>query len=74
MKRKARASRNNQPVMDIRKAYNQPLLLSKEKHKDILSLLQYIDPIYHYFYKNVIKSDNDVVDTSHISDYNSDSE
>lgn len=74
MKRKARASRSNQPIMDVRKAYNQPLLISKEKHKDILSLLQYIDPVYHDFYNNVIKSDNDVVDTSHISDYNSDSE
>lgn len=74
MKRKSRISRSNQPTIDIRKAYNQPLLISKEKHKDVLSLLQYIDPVYHDFYNTVIKSANDIVDTSHISDYNSDSE
>ncbi|CAH2100834.1 unnamed protein product [Euphydryas editha] len=43
MKRKARASRNNQPVMDIRKAYNQPLLISKAKHKDIFTTVHCSD-------------------------------
>lgn len=48
----------NSDIFDLPILYNVPPKISKEKFKDIQSLLQYIPPIYHQYFESLPHHDN----------------
>lgn len=63
---------NNVSLLDLPRCYSAPLKISKEKKKDLLDLLQFIDPTLHNFYLNI--SDENVSDIGPSADTDVDSE
>jgi len=55
---KLNLSKNKEVPMVIPIAYTNPLGITKEKKKDLMSLLIFIPEVYHDFYKNLKTNKN----------------
>jgi len=52
--------------------YEKPRAISSAKLSDLMELLDYIPPIYHSFYKNLLANDDQVEEVSDSSQDESD--
>jgi len=52
--------------------YKKPHVISSAKLSDLMELLDYIPPIYHSFYKNLVANDDQVEEVSDSSQDESD--
>jgi len=55
---KLNLSKNKEVPMDIPIAYTNPLGITEEKKKDLMSMLIFIPEVYHEFYKNLKTNKN----------------